>query len=436
MSGRVGVDDYLAGAAEPAAALDELPRMETSPILAPAARHGFAGRVTATLDPYTEADPAATLISVLVMVGNVIGPGPHARVSSDRHPLRENVLLVGPTGKGRKGMSWSGPRELIRRADPTWRERSGASSGEGLIYHVRDPREEKQPIKEHGRVVGYETIIVDHGEPDKRLGLVEPEFSTVLRRMEGESNSLSAIIRQAWDTGDLSTLTKNSPLRATGAHVSIVGHITLTELVALLHELEMANGFLNRFVVFLVRRSKLLPDGDPVPESVLAALADELGRILTVAQRIGEVRRDAEAAEMWRAIYGDLSEGRDGLVGAILSRAEPHVLRLSAIYAVLDGSPQIRRPHLAAALAVWEYAEASVKAIFGDRLGLPLADQILAALRQRGPMSREDLHALFSRHRTAHELDNAIQALLTRALIRQRKEATAGRPKMVFEVVA
>jgi hypothetical protein len=382
----------------------------------------------------TEADPAATLISTLVMIGNVIGPGPHARASMDRHPLRENALLVGPTGTGRKGMSWSGPRELIRRVDSTWRERSGASTGEGLIYHVRDPREEQQQIKHQNKVIGYERVIVDHGEADKRLGLVESEFSTVLRRMEGESNSLSPIIRQAWDTGDLSTLTKNSPLRATEAHISIIGHITMTELVALLHELQMANGFLNRFIVFLVRRSKLLPDGAVIPESVLGPLVAELQRILDSARRIGEVRRDSAAAEMWHAVYADLSEQRDGLVGAILSRAAPHVLRLSATYAVLDSSALVRPPHLEAALAVWQYAEASVRAIFGDRLGLPLADQILAAIRKK-PMGRTELHTLFSRHRSSAELDNAINALLERGLIRQRKESTPGRPRIVFEAV-
>jgi hypothetical protein len=433
---KVGVDDWADATGATAADLDALPRIEMVPTLAPAARYGFVGRVVDGLDPYSEADPAATLISMLVMVGNVIGPGPHAQVAADCHPLRENALLVGPTGKGRKGMSWAGPRELIRRADPSWRERSGASSGEGLIYHIRDAREEQQPIKERGRVVGYERVVVDEGESDKRLGLVEPEFSTVLRRMEGESNSLSQVIRMAWDTGDLSTLTKNSPLKATGAHVSIVGHITAEELVALIHEVSMANGFLNRFVVGLVRRSKMLPDGAVIPESVLGPLAIELAQILSAGRRIDLVQRDDEAADMWRAIYADLSDGRDGLVGAILGRAEAHVLRLSAIYAVLDGSALIRPAHLEAALAVWLYSEASVKAIFGDRLGLPLADQILDALRKQGPMTRNELRDLFSRHRSARELDHAIEALLGRGLVRQRIERTAGRPRTVIEVVA
>jgi hypothetical protein len=40
-----------------------------------------------------------------------------------------------------------------------------------------------------------------------------------------------------------------------------------------------------------------------------------------------------------------------GLVGAIIGRAEAQVLRLYALYAVLDGVATIRLPHLLAALA-------------------------------------------------------------------------------------
>jgi hypothetical protein len=57
------------------------------------------------------------------------------------------------------------------------------------------------------------------------------------------------------------------------------------------------------------------------------------------------------------------------MVGAIIGRAEAQVLRLSALYAVLDRSRMIRTSHLLAALAFWEYAEDSAQRIFGDRLG-------------------------------------------------------------------
>jgi len=69
------------------------------------------------------------------------------------------------------------------------------------------------------------------------------------------------------------------------------------------------------------------------------------------------------------------------LLGALLSRAEAQVLRLSILYAGLDKSMIIHPVHLRAAVAVWEYAMASVQYIFGDKLGDPDADAILDALR-------------------------------------------------------
>ncbi len=406
------------------------------PELAAEALYGLPGRIVEAIDSYTEADPVATLAHVLVATGNAIGPGPHARVQADLHPCRHYVALVGATSKGRKGMAWSTPRDMLARVDDAWaraRVRTGLSSGEGLISHVRDAREEQQPIKERGRVIGYERVVVDEGEPDKRLLVIEPELASVLKRMGGETNTLSAILRQAYDSGTLSTLTKNSPLRATGAHVSLVGHVTREELVAQLTELDRANGFANRFIFLLVRRSKVLPEGAAVPERTLAPLVEELRETIRVARDVGEVRRDDEAREMWNAVYPTLSEGKAGLVGAIVSRAEAHVLRLSVTYAVLDRSRVVRRPHLEAALGLWDYAEASARIIFGGLLGLPLADQILQALRARGPMTRSEIGDLFGRNLPSAKLDTALVELQGKGLVRSRIEPTAGRSRTVWE---
>ena len=68
--------------------------------------HGLAGDVVRTLEPHTEADPAALLLQFLVAVGSVIDRGPHFRAEADRHALNLFVVLVGETSKARKGSSW------------------------------------------------------------------------------------------------------------------------------------------------------------------------------------------------------------------------------------------------------------------------------------------------------------------------------------------
>src|SRR5262249_54583797 len=149
-----------------AADIEALPRLERWPTLAPEALHGLPGRIVEAIDPHTEADPVATLVTFLVSVGNLLGPGPHARVGEDPHPGRLYAALVGESSKGRKGMSGRAVRRVLAMVDEPWartRIASGLSSGEGLIYHVRDAREEREAIKERGRVIGYQTVVADHG---------------------------------------------------------------------------------------------------------------------------------------------------------------------------------------------------------------------------------------------------------------------------------
>ncbi len=69
------------------------------------------------------------------------------------------------------------------------------------------------------------------GVEDKRLLIKEAEFSSTLGVLGRDGNILSAIIRDSWDSGDLETLTKNSPAHATGAHISIIGQIARQELL-------------------------------------------------------------------------------------------------------------------------------------------------------------------------------------------------------------
>jgi hypothetical protein len=84
----------------------------------------------------------------------------------------------------------------MREVDPTWgnRQQTGLSSGEGLIWAVGD----------------------EGGPDDKCLLAYEPELASTLRVTAGDTNTLSPVLRRAWDGGVLAILNKNSPARASG----------------------------------------------------------------------------------------------------------------------------------------------------------------------------------------------------------------------------
>jgi hypothetical protein len=56
-------------------------------------------------------------------------------------------------------------------------------------------------------------------------------------------------------------LTRKEPLDVDNVNLSVIAHVTPEELLSNLTATDRANGFANRFLILLVRRSKFLPEG-------------------------------------------------------------------------------------------------------------------------------------------------------------------------------
>jgi hypothetical protein len=89
----------------------------------------------------------------------------------------------------------------------------------------------------------------------------------------------------------------------------------------------------------------------------MAQLLEPAKKAVEFAKSCKLMRRDPEAQKDWEDVYAKLSAPIPGLLGAAISRAEPHVIRQAMNFAQLDCSESIRRPHLHAALAVWAYSD-------------------------------------------------------------------------------
>jgi hypothetical protein len=216
-------------------------------------------------------------------------------------------------------------------------------------------------------------------------------------------------------------------LRATGAHVSVIGHITADELRRYLDRTEAANGLANRFLFVCAQRSKLLPRGGGRID--WTGIEGRLRHTLAAASNIGEVGRTDAAWAIWEAVYPELSADRPGLLGAVLGRAEAQVLRLALVYALLDRQAFVDAPHLRAALACWEYAEASARHVFADILGDPTADEILRLLRGAPEgVTRNGVMDHFGRNRSSNEIARALAMLARDNLVVRETVATGGRP--------
>jgi hypothetical protein len=381
---------------------------------AAAVYHGLAGDIVSTIAPHTEADPVAVLVQLLVACGALIGRGAWYRAEATRHYPAEFVVLVGESSLARKGSSYDHVEQLLGEVDPEFltRMENGLSSGEGLVWSLRD-RDGK-----------------DAGAQDRRLLVTEPEFARVLKGRE--LSTLSPVLRQAWDGRRLGLLTRNSPLRASEAHLAVIGHITATELRHSSTSISVVNGFLNRFLFVACRRTQLLPEGGDENPLGKTGLKDRLAEALEHAQGAGQLRLHSSAKRQWRSAYKEMSKrSMDGVGGALTARAEAHCIRLALIYALLDGASSIHADHLQAASALWAYAASSAAWAFAESTGDPLAEQIHRALQENpGGLTRTQLHEVLHRNHPAAQIKEALGALqaVGRAQPCKKQNSSGGRP--------
>jgi hypothetical protein len=266
--------------------------------------------------------------------------------------------------------------------------------------------------------------------------VVESEFASVLSVSVREGNTLSEVLRNAWDSGDIQTLTKNTPLRATNAHISIIGHITETELERKMDSNAIFNGFGNRFLVVCAKRARCLPDGGSLTDDDFQMLGRQLSGAIDAARKVGRMMRSEEARRLWHEVYPKLSGDRPGNFGAITSRAEAHVLRLSMIYALLDGSPQIELAHLKAALECWRYCQDSALYIWGDFTQCSISEKIRVALAAAGGngLMRSQLNDALGGRITADEFSPELGKMISKGEVIQCFKETQGRRATIYKL--
>jgi hypothetical protein len=363
----------------------------------PDAYSGLIGDIVAALAPHTEADPVAILAQALVAAGATIGRGAHFAVEASAHHPNEYVLLVGESAKARKGSSWDHVARLMDAADPGFATRtsSGLNSGEGLVWALRDPAGP------------------DPGAADPRLLVVEAEFASVLKMTARDVNTLSPVLRSAWDGRPLALLTRTAPARARAAHLAVIGHITATELAHHVGGLEAANGLLNRFLLIACRRAQLLPEGGHPDPLARSSLTSRLAANLAAAQGAGRLRFSPAARRAWWDAYPTLSAASPGPAGALIARGEAHTVRLALLYALTDGARTIGPGHLRAGLALWAYAARSATWATAQATAGPIAGRIADALTAAGAagLTRTQIRDALGRNQPGADIDAALSAL-------------------------
>jgi hypothetical protein len=397
------------------------------PKLDDGALYGLAGEIVRTIAPHTEADPAALLFQFLTSFGNLVGRRPYWQIEADRHRAILYIVEVGPSAKGRKGIGWGRVRSLYTGRNDHWLREclfSGAlSTGEGIIHRLRDARE-------------------DEHKNEKRLCVMTSEFGMQLRLQERAGSTVAGMLREAWDGPEIlhSPMIKSDRERATGAHISVIAHITPEDLQRYLTMTDIANGFANRFIFVCVRRSQFLPDGGQLEHGEIDRLGREIDHAARMASTFDEIKLDPQARELYHHCYDVISAEKPGLLGAVTGRAEAQVRRLAMIYTLLDGKRTTTEAHMEAGMSAWLYGEASAEYVFGDATGDPVADAILKALREAGEngLSRWKINEVFCGNKSRERINKALNTLeeLRRIERLDGKNGHKGRPSETWRAVA
>jgi Protein of unknown function (DUF3987) len=342
--------------------------------------HGLAGRIVDLLAPVMETDEASILSNVLVCAGVFFQRSAFCKVLADIHYPVDYFLTVGNTAVARKGTTTNAVVEVLERVQSGFKDRilTGLSTGQGLITALI----KKQPEGEEEET----EVLSEPIAPAVLVGI--SEFAGLLAVLTRDDDILSAVLRDAWDGKPLAVLTRNQPLRVKNVSLATIAHITQSELLKKLTETERANGFANRFLFVWTERAQLLPRGK-MDHINFSAVVAELHEAMSAAENFGEISRDEETEELWAEEYKRLTTRGDSMIDALLSRADAHVLRLSLLFALLDKSPVIRKVHLKAALAFWDYCEASVRYVFGT--AADPADQRILRKLENGTLTTSEI---------------------------------------------
>lgn len=357
--------------------------------------YGVLGRLVASVQGHTEANPMVILGALLTYFGALAGEG-HAIYQGGLQAPRLFMAVVGPTSSGRKGTGLDLAEEMFDMVAPREvrdHSNSGSASGEGLILDLQ-----RRTTAPKGKDGTPDTTFV----PDPRVIVNEPEFARFLRAMSWKGSTLSANFCKAWDGKTLEHVTASrGVLRASNHHIGAVVAITREGLRRDLTDDDAKSGFANRFLWLWSPESEaVIPFTDPASQLVdmadVAALQEAFDWARQRRDRSGgsvggrfivEWKWSDEAKALYGASYRQRGD-KYGMRAAITQRADPYVARLALVYALSDRRKDDHRPlvieaaHLKAAEAFWAYCRESVAAIFGDSTGNRHSDVILRELRE------------------------------------------------------
>lgn len=383
------------------------------------------GALAEELDPYTEGAKVGVMVTLISAFSGYIGPEVRVETGRGTSPLQSWFVLVGASGKGRKGATARISMPVVKSAFKAW--------GEEHVVHG---------IPATG--LGMMTELSEH--EDNPVFVLEEEMDTFVNNAKRDVK-VGVYLRKSWDGETLAHKTAKADFKIENPHLSFVGHVQPKNWGAITGSKDATGGTYNRFLAIYVEKSKTVPVfGGPDPSEAIEEASKKLrGMGLWAREARPVVKVPAEVAEVFeevhRPVCESLTEDNEQL-SEMAERSLAYLIRISALYALADKREEVSVEDLDSALALIKYSVDSVRYVLPEVTGgESLAQKILKALEnnidpetlEHIPMSMTEIWDVVGRNIKGREINEALKQLPQ--VERFTGKSTGGRPPVFLRLL-
>jgi len=402
--------------------------------------YGVLGEISKIMCQFSEAHRATVYLNLIVSVGNMTGRGGYFTVDGNKNYTNEFLVSVGDSAITRKGLAAGIVNNLLVILDHPWfdtRNCKGFGSPQAVLAEIKDD----STFQRFNKATKTYDTFTQPGISDKRLCIREGEVSNIFKLMSDPKTRAAELIRDLWDSVKSSNRVagktgdgEHNSLICEKPHVSIVGTSTVSLVKSTLPVGAATTGDGNRFIWNYMKRTQLAPHGGPtidwaaqtyqfrgqelnLIDHLLSAIGGgKMGKLIPIAKH---------ARKTWDCLYERLEAdaSQTGYVAGMTARAAAHIRRLAMILCLMDRLDEIDKKHLAAAEAIWDYSQDSVRYIF---TGYDLDQmKIIRAAENAGVngITATDIHKLFSRKKTGEWVMIQLAELTSKGFLTKTAES-------------
>lgn len=386
------------------------------PILGDKALSNPFGRWAEQLAPYTEGATVGVMASLMAAFSGYLGPEVRVTMgTTSTMPLSTWFVLVGQTGKGRKGRTWKISQPVVKGAFKTW-------AANNIIEGVP------------ATGLGLASVLEEYHGP---LLVVEEEGDAFIDASRKDTK-VGTYLRKAWDGSKIAHKTAQSDIQIDNPHFGFIMHVQPINWAKISGSRDASGGTFNRFAPLWVEQSKVVPlFGGESPDALYEEISTRMRVVATNAREgISTVRMGAGLAQRFedhhRPVTEALTDGSEELA-QMAERALAYLVRFSGLYAVADGRDEITEDDLDSALELVRYMVDSVRYVIPQTGGESIASKIDAAVTTFGEITSSELFDIIGRNVKKTEI---IQALASLPHIEvARGVSTGGRPPVIYRLV-